>query len=257
MLSERMEAVVKMVSSQSFVIADVGCDHAYVSIALIKRGLARRVIAMDVRSGPLMIAQKNIEACGEQAAIELRMGDGLERLQPGEADAIILAGMGGLLVKRILEQGMEILSFEKKRPILILQPQSNLREVRIFLYQNAYHIVQETMVLEDGKYYTVIKAEPVLEENGAAGKERETEMVYGRYGLEHRDPVLYEYLRKEQTVLNRVLAKLEQQERGVGIENLPEKTRERFYTIQKELKRNADALEYFCTTEKVEVNVDI
>ncbi len=157
-LSKRMEAVAAMVPPQSFTVADVGCDHAYVSIALVKRKLCRRVIAMDVRSGPLRIAEGNVISCGETERIELRQSDGLGGLSPGEADAVILAGMGGLLVIRILTEGREILEAEKP-PVLILQPQSDIREVRIFLYENAYHIVREQMVLEDGKYYTVMRAE--------------------------------------------------------------------------------------------------
>lgn len=59
-LSKRMEAVVNMVSPRSFAVADVGCDHAYVSIALIERNIAKKVVAMDVRPGPLEIARRNI-----------------------------------------------------------------------------------------------------------------------------------------------------------------------------------------------------
>ena len=108
-LSKRMEAVVNMVSPQSLVvpekkcIADIGCDHAYVSIALMERGLADKVIAMDVRKGPLEIAAKNVAEYGMENNIELRLSDGMERLKPGEADAIIIAGMGGLLMCSILE----------------------------------------------------------------------------------------------------------------------------------------------------------
>ncbi|MBR1866677.1 MAG: hypothetical protein IJ801_09245, partial [Lachnospiraceae bacterium] len=79
-------------------------------------------------------------------------------------------------------------------------------------------------------------------------EKQEAEWIYGWYGLEHRDPVLREYLRKEQSVLKAILGKLEQQGRRMGSENLPDKTRERMRTVQKELECNADALEYFRTT---------
>ena len=159
-LSNRMEAVVNMVSPQSFVIADIGCDHAYVSIALVERKLAQKVIAMDVRKGPLEIAKKNVTAYAMTDEIELRLSDGLDKILPGEADVIVIAGMGGLLIRDILERGKKILDVDGKRPELILQPQSDLAEVRIFLQENAYDIQQEKMLIEEGKYYTIIKAVP-------------------------------------------------------------------------------------------------
>lgn len=243
-LSKRMEAVVNMVSPQSFAIADVGCDHAYVSIALIKRGIAKRVIAMDVRKGPLEIAAKNVAAYGAADYIELRLGDGLERLRPGEVDAIILAGMGGLLMKHILKQGQEILSGGERRPVLVLQPQSDIREVRIFLYQNAYHIVQEQMLVEEGKYYTVIKAEPAAEGKGETTF-TETEWIYGRYGLEHKDPVLYSFLKKERDVFEAISERLERQQSEKDSGQIPQKTRERMDSIKTELAHNKEALTYF------------
>lgn len=242
-LSKRMEAVVNMVSPQSFHVADIGCDHAYVSIALIKREIVERVVAMDVRTGPLEIARKNVETYGMQEKIELRLSDGLEKLAPGEADTIIIAGMGGLLVKNILETGKRVLCYEKKRPVLILQPQSDICEVRIFLYAQAYHIVQEQMIEEEGKYYTVIKAVPGEED----GYFSDAEWVYGKYNLEHRSEILYTYLQKEKRILEGILAKLEDTVRQAGKreEAVPDKTLERISSIKKELAVNLTALQYY------------
>lgn len=242
-LSKRMEAVVNMVSPQSFNIADIGCDHAYVSIALIEREIAERVVAMDVRTGPLEIARRNVEAYGLKEKIELRLSDGLEKLVPGEVDTIIIAGMGGLLVKNILQTGRRVLSCKEKRPVLILQPQSDIREVRIFLYAQAYHIVQEQMLEEEGKYYTVIKAVPG-EENGYFS---DVEWVYGKYNLEHRSEILYTYLQKEKQVLEGIFARLEDTVRQAGRkgEAVPDKTLKRLSTIQKEIAVNSAALKYY------------
>ena len=199
MLSNRMEAVVSMVSPQSFAVADVGCDHAYVSIALVERGIAKKVIAMDVRKGPLAIAAGNVKAANLEGTIELRLSDGFNKLVPGEVDTVIIAGMGGLLIKSILEQGKPVLSAEKP-PVLILQPQSDLDVVRIFLYSNAYHIVQETMLIEDGKYYTVMRAEP----GSCVTDYNQADWEYGRYNLENRDKILLEFLVKEQKQLLKI-----------------------------------------------------
>lgn len=150
-------------------------------------------------------------------------------------------------MQSILEKGKEILEWEEKRPSLILRPQSDIREVRIFLLEHAYHIVQEKMLIDDGKYYTVIKAEP--------GKERkkygETELQYGLYNLEHCDDVLCKYLKKEKQVLNHLLEKLtaivEEAERtGVTVS---EKTVKRRDLIRKEKERNRRALEYYVNLE--------
>ena len=242
-LSKRMEAVVNMVSPRSFAIADIGCDHAYVSIALIEREIARKVVAMDVRKGPLAIAKKNVTSYGMEDKIELRLSDGLCKLSKGEADAIIIAGMGGLLIQSILENGKEILEWEEKRPTLILQPQSDIHEIRIFLQEHAYHIVQEKMLVEEGKYYTVIKAEPGLEQQGYNA----TELQYGRYNLEQKDTVLQEYLEQEQKVLEGILKKLtdlEDSAKKTG-ETLPDKTIKRLDSVKKEIALNSKALEYY------------
>ena len=242
-LSKRMEAVVNMVSPRSFAIADIGCDHAYVSIALIARGIAGKVVAMDVRKGPLAIAKKNVASYGMEGKIELRLSDGLCKLSKGEADVIIIAGMGGLLIQSILENGKEILEWEEKRPTLILQPQSDISAVRIFLQEHAYHIVQEKMLVEEGKYYTVIKAEPDLEQQGY----NETELQYGRYNLEQQDTVLHTYLEQEKKVLEDILKKLTSitdSAKKTG-ENLSDKTIKRLESVKKEIALNEEALKYY------------
>lgn len=264
-LSKRMEAVVNMVSPQSFTIADVGCDHAYVSIALMQRKMADKVIAMDVRTGPLDIAGRNVADAGYSNRIDIRLGDGLEKLEPGEADAIIIAGMGGLLMKGILERGLQILMNEKKRPVLILQPQSDLKEVRMFLFSHAYHIVCETMLVEDGKYYTVMKAEPVALDDyvGMEDKKiqdcdivwpltgeipyKEEEWVYGRYNLQNRSETLHTFLQKEQAMLQQIMDKVEEAvKKSVDLqEDVPESTRERLEDVKREMEINKRALIYF------------
>lgn len=247
-LSKRMEAVVNIVSPQSFTIADIGCDHAYVSIALVRRRKAKKMIAMDVRTGPLEIAKRNVEEAGLANEIDIRLGDGMEKLQPGEADAIIIAGMGGLLIKGILERGMDVLNYDGKRPTLILQPQSDLKEVRIFLRHHAYDIVCEEMLEEDGKYYTIIKAEPCQHnESLDSDIELDVELEYGKYNLEHKNQILREYLEKEKAVLKQIEEKVyhsikSMEEAG---KDIPASTLQRSKTVTYERKRNEKALQYY------------
>lgn len=257
-----------MVSPQSLVVpkeiyaADIGCDHAYVSIALVERNLAKKVIAMDVRKGPLKIAAKNIAEYGMQDAIELRLSDGMEKLASGEVNTIIVAGMGGLLMRSILKQGLDRLCDDRlgntgkhfaaggtDRPVLVLQPQSDLREVREFLLKYAYCIEQEKMLIDEGKYYTVIRAVPGKENENADTNNyyNEAELQYGRYGLQHKDMVLYDFLQKEAAVLETINQKLEATVAKAHKEGreVPKKTLERLESVKKERDRNGQAAGYF------------
>lgn len=242
-LSKRMETVVNMVSPQSFTIADIGCDHAYVSIALIKRNIAKKVIAMDVKNGPLEIAKRNVVEYQVADRIDIRLSDGLDALNEEEADSIIIAGMGGLLIQSILEKGEKIINHEKKRPELILQPQSEIKKIRLFLKKNGYRIVKEEMLKDEGKIYTVIKAIPQVDDFEYS----EAQMQYGKYNLDERNQVLYTYLKREKVVLQRILEELERNiEYSIEIKEIvPKKTRERIATIKEEIKINNAALAYY------------
>ena len=106
-LSKRLETIVKQAAlvCGGEAAADVGTDHGFVPIRLIEEGAADRVIAMDVRKGPLMRAQEHVIQFGMEEQIETRLSDGLEKLMPGEAKTVIIAGMGGELMLRILRDG--------------------------------------------------------------------------------------------------------------------------------------------------------
>ena len=135
-------------------VADVGCDHGYISIYLVQSGIAASAIAMDVRKGPLSGAKANIEGYGLENAITTRLSDGLKELSKGEADSLVIAGMGGKLMMRILEDGdPESLGIR----LSVLQPQSELSDFRQYLREKGYRILEEKIVFEDGKYYFPMK----------------------------------------------------------------------------------------------------
>lgn len=156
LLSDRMRAVAGLVQPCKS-IADVGCDHGYIAMELVRSNICRHVIAMDINSGPLDRARQNIVAYDMQDYIETRLSDGVSALQMGEAEGIICAGMGGRLVLSILEQGKELVSCMKQ---IVLQPQSELAEVRSYLRKKGYLIDKEDLVCEDGKYYPMMRALP-------------------------------------------------------------------------------------------------
>ena len=145
-LSRRLQMLADMVTPGNSV-ADVGCDHAFLSIYLVQAGISPHVLAMDVRKGPLAAAREHIEGSGLNTYIKLRLSDGLDGLGEGEAETVLCAGMGGRLMERILKAGETKARAMKE---LILQPQSELKEFRAFLRQAGYRILAENGVYEEG-----------------------------------------------------------------------------------------------------------
>lgn len=203
-LSKRLSMVAGLVSD-SKVVADIGCDHAYTSIYIVQNNLADKVIAMDVNKGPVEIAKKNIKLYGLDNLIDVRLSDGTEKLSKGEADTLLISGMGGGLTVKILSMRPEILNGCK---YLILSPQSELFLVRQYLERVGFSIICEDMVKDEGKFYVGIKAlntyyEKESEEIPGAGwgagnsSDNGNISIYDRFGkhlLEHKNQVLKEYL---------------------------------------------------------------
>jgi len=188
-LSARMKAVADLVTVGNSA-CDVGCDHGYVSIYLVKEKKAPKVLAMDVNKGPLERAEFNVRQAGLSDYITLRLSDGLLNYRPEEADSLIIAGMGGRLMKKILEREIEKTeSFQE----LILQPQSELQIFREFLRNTGYSIIEEDMILEEDKFYPVIKAVA----GSYQGENPSLEDRFGPVLLKKKHPVLQLYLQKE------------------------------------------------------------
>ena len=198
-LSKRLQAVANLVTPGKR-LADIGTDHGYVPIWLYEQGRIPSALAMDLREGPLQRAKEHIRMHGLDEKIKTRLSDGLEKLLPGEADSIVIAGMGGMLVVKILTQGQAVLDSVQE---LILQPQSDLDAVREYLHRTGFVIVQEEMVFEEGKYYPMMKAV-----HGENTDDRKIWFLYGRLLLENRHPVLKSYLQKEYDSCCKLLEKL-------------------------------------------------
>lgn len=206
-LSKRLMRIAECIEDADCV-ADIGTDHAYLPIALIKQGRAKHVIAMDVREKPLLRAKKNIAEAGAGDQITLRLSDGAEKLLAGEASIINISGMGGSLMGRIIAARPEVFQAAQE---LYLSPQSELSAFRGQLMELGYRITDEWMVFEDGKYYFILQAkagqEPVPYEL--------CELHFGRHLLNKRDQVLYAFLQHERRIQETVLSKLMQ----LGTEN--------------------------------------
>lgn len=220
-LSKRLQAAAGMVTKGNRV-ADVGCDHAYTSIYLCEEKIAPSVIAMDVNKGPLAGAKSHVEQAGLTEQIDLRLSDGLQALQPGEADTVLLCGMGGLLMIKILSDYPDTTASLEE---LILQPQSEVGEVRHFLHNHGYEITKEHMLKEDGKYYVMMRA---VKGTSPQKYEKEIYYLYGRLLIEERNDILKEYLERERRLREDVMTALSGQD--------TENARMRKESLQKEFE---------------------
>ncbi len=222
-LSKRLQAVADLIS-EGLVVADVGTDHGYIPIYLIQTEKTPKAFAMDVNKGPLLRAKEHIAEHGLEACIETRLSDGVRALQKGDCECVVVAGMGGALTIKIMEEGKEIFRSLKE---FVLQPQSELQKVRAYLYQNAYSIVEEDMVLDDGKFYPMFR---VI--NGQSQEYHAIELCYGKLLLEQKNAVLKTFLEKEKAVKELILSNLEQ---SFG---------EHIETRRKEIQEELEGIEY-------------
>ena len=228
-----MSAVADMVTHGN-VLADVGTDHGYVPIALVQQGKIPRAIAMDINKGPLARAQEHISMCQLEDYIETRLSDGVEALSVGEVDSILIAGMGGDLVIHILREGHGVCRNVKE---LILQPQSELARVRQYLREHLFQIVDEDMVIEDGKYYPMMRVVPVEADNFWRRLPEEILRPCDMYGpllLKNGNPSLRKYLVKQHKQLNKILKELNSQPDSEAISK-------RKLQVQEEISLNESA----------------
>ncbi|MBR0260800.1 MAG: SAM-dependent methyltransferase [Selenomonadaceae bacterium] len=155
MIDSRMAAVMNFVREGNRV-ADIGADHGYLAIELIKSGRASKVIATEKNIGPFEILGKNISDSGFENFIEVRLGDGLKILSAGEVDTICIAGMGGALIAKILDDAPEVVQAARQ---VIIQPMNVAKKIREWLTENNWTIVDEDLAESTGIIYEIICAE--------------------------------------------------------------------------------------------------
>lgn len=226
-ISNRLQTVAKLVIPGNRV-ADIGTDHGYLPIQLIKKGISPHVIAMDVRKGPLSKAENNMAEYGVTDQVELRLSDGLDMLKENEADTVTICGMGGKLMKQILHNGMDKLRDGMQ---LILSPQSEWAEFRIYLKNNNIHIVNELMLKEDNQYYVIMDCR--FQSAKECAKDQ-----FGELLLKKQDPVLKELLSREKKLNEKLLEKLENLDRSEAVNA-------RYKELKREEAIILEALKYF------------
>ena len=226
-ISNRLQTVAKLVIPGNRV-ADIGTDHGYLPIQLIKKGISPHVIAMDVRKGPLSKAENNMAEYGVTDQVELRLSDGLDMLKENEADTVTICGMGGKLMKQILHNGIDKLRDGMQ---LILSPQSEWAEFRIYLKNNNIHIVNELMLKEDNQYYVIMDCR--FQSAKECAKDQ-----FGELLLKKQDPVLKELLSREKKLNEKLLEKLENLDRSEAVNA-------RYKELKREEAIILEALKYF------------
>lgn len=155
LVSKRLEVIGNYIKENAKV-ADVGTDHGHLAIFAVKERNASLVVASDVNEFPLMSARRNVINEGLKNIVSLRLGNGLDTINPEEVDTIVVSGMGGQLIRDILENGKDKLT---KVENIIVQPNVGSHILRKWLMENGYEIKDEQIIKDAGIIYEIIYAE--------------------------------------------------------------------------------------------------
>ncbi len=186
-LTPRLLKIAKMVNFKT--AADIGTDHAKLPVYLVEKEICRKVVASDVADGPVLACKKSVALSGFSEQIDIRKGDGLRTLKPGEVETVIIAGMGGDLISCILDNNDDICGCSKE---IILQPMTHIIQLRIFLKQNNFKILDEALVKEKDKIYTIIR---VIK--GKNQYKRNIDYIISPILITNKDPLLGEYVKRQ------------------------------------------------------------
>lgn len=181
-MNKRLQTISEYINSKGFV--DVGTDHGYLPIFMAENGYKGKIFASDVNVDPLNKAIRNAKEAGLSDKIEFFLCDGLEKCPRDEIDTIVVAGMGGDMIVKILDEGFWCMSSDYK---LILQPMSKQEILRYWLVYNDFEINHELQVEENGTIYQIIVAT-----FGGKTKLNDAELYIGSYNLA-RDKELYSH----------------------------------------------------------------
>lgn len=225
-LGSRLQTVANFVPQNSL-IADIGTDHGYLPIELIKSGKCSRAIAGDVHEGPYFAAKRSIRDASLTAKIDLRLGSGLKILTlEDKVDIAVFAGMGGNLIKQLLSEAPDIVNSLQG---LILQPQQGYSALRHYLFSINWHIIDEAIAKEDGRIYQIIYAIP-----GKAEMPNQLELEIGSILAHKRPPLFNEMIAEFITKTKRSLKSMEK--------SATAKQSEHYHDLQSYLQQLEDLL---------------
>ena len=191
-LTKRLSVAASYVRRGVF-LADIGTDHAYIPIYLLKSGKIRGAVASDINEGPLMRAKANLLRYKAEEGITLNLSNGLYGIERFSPDDILILGMGGELIRDIISRA----EFTKNSGVrLILQPMTHPEILRGFLSQNGYSITDEAIIEED-KIYQIM----VATYTGEVYSLSPMELHFGALNLRERSPALLALLRRQKEIL--------------------------------------------------------
>jgi len=201
-LTDRLLKIASLVTKGKK-IADIGTDHGYIPVYLLNKGHVDFAILADVNKGPLENARREVRHNNLTDKVDLRLGSGIEVLNENEVDEVIIAGMGGILISELLEAKKSVAHSLDK---LILQPMQAQDELRKYLLNNGYEILDEVLVKEDFRIYEIIVAKYTGKNTNV-----EDEIYYevGKKLIENNDTLLNELIDKKIFMYNSILNKLE------------------------------------------------
>lgn len=217
-ISKRLQTIARY-CPEGARVADIGSDHALLASYLLVQGIASHVIAGELNEGPYQAALRQIHTLQARDRASVRKGDGLSVLQPGEADVVCIAGMGGQLIVSILTSGADKLVGVRR---LILQPNVGEELVRRWLLDNGWQLVDETILKEDGIIYEILVAERGDAHLPYTGKDRSPEELLriGPYLWEKKPPVLAVKWQHEREKWRKVLAQLQRSDKPEAAERI-------------------------------------
>lgn len=198
-LSKRLNFIIDNLDENTTVLADIGTDHGYVPLYAIKNGLCSKAIAIDINKEPLAKARLNaiLEGVGDE--LDFRLGSGLDPLEVGEVETVIIAGMGGNLIKGLLEENLDKVT---ELNYLLLLPAQNPEVLREYLYTNDYEIIDELLCEEEGIYYELFKVRK------KSGESMALDPIYYEFSprlLMKKEPLMKEYLISKKKEYEKIL----------------------------------------------------
>lgn len=228
-MGPRLRAIAALTPEGCGCLADIGTDHGYIPVSLLLEGRVKRAVAADIGAMPLDHARRTAAAWGVEENMDFRLGDGLSVLEPGEANVIVIAGMGGDAITEILSAA----PWSRAGPLLLLQPMSKAEVLRAWLPLNGYEVFREELVQDKGVLYPILSVRggemaPASDAQAWSGFLLDRDPLWGLYiadrllrlrraasGLEKaRDPALAEKRRRMLNIIGQLEEKKGEWERA-------------------------------------------
>lgn len=225
-LSNRLQGIASFVPKNT-IVGDIGTDHGYIPVHLIDEKIAKKVIASDISKNSLDKIIQYVKLEGYEKEIDTRLGDGLDIIKPFEIDTLVIAGMGGLLIRDILDKNKEV---RDSISHFILQGNVATKELREYLYENNFEIIDEKLIKEEGQFYEIIYAK-----KGKFYVEKDIYFEIGEKLILNRDPLLEGFINSKIRKSRKIIAELEDKE--------TEKAKERYNELVKYIEELKEVLE--------------